>query len=104
MQGLEGFTPVKVACGRLHTVVVTEDGKVLTFGSGKVGQLGHGDSADSKLPKVVEGLAGHHVVDVACGKGTYRLILVVIGTRVASCVVATCGSRGTSLVATQSTR
>lgn len=78
VQGLEGFTPVKVACGRLHTVVVTEDGKVLTFGSGKVGQLGHGDSADSKLPKVVEGLAGHHVVDVACGK-EHTLVLTAQG-------------------------
>lgn len=41
----------------------------MTFGTGKSGQLGHGEPADQKLPRVVEGLQGRTIVDIVCGKG-----------------------------------
>ena len=41
----------------------------MTFGTGKSGQLGHGEDKDEKLPRVVEGLGDKTIVDVVCGKG-----------------------------------
>jgi hypothetical protein len=45
----------------------TEDGKVLTWGHGRHGQLGHGDLNSAKVPTLVKALERHHVVFVACG-------------------------------------
>jgi len=39
-------TPRQVACGRQHTMVLTESGNVYTWGRGVNGQLGHGERAD----------------------------------------------------------
>ena len=49
---------------------LAEDGKVLTWGHGGHGQLGHGDLANAKTvtPKVVEALEGQQAVSVACGR------------------------------------
>ena len=40
---LEGKKVIHVACGFEHTVCVTEEGDVYTWGFGKNGALGHGD-------------------------------------------------------------
>jgi alpha-tubulin suppressor-like RCC1 family protein len=40
---LENKKVVNVACGFQHTVCVTEDGEVYSWGFGKNGALGHGD-------------------------------------------------------------
>lgn len=40
---------------------------MLTWGHGGHGQLGHGDLANVKTPKVVEALEGQRAVSVACG-------------------------------------
>lgn len=40
---------------------------MLTWGHGGHGQLGHGDLANTKTPKVVEALEGQRAVSVACG-------------------------------------
>lgn len=45
----------------------TEDGKVLTWGHGRHGQLGHGDLNSAKVPTLVKALEHHRVVFVACG-------------------------------------
>jgi alpha-tubulin suppressor-like RCC1 family protein len=45
----------------------TEDGKVLTWGHGRHGQLGHGDLNSAKVPTLVKALECHRVVFVACG-------------------------------------
>lgn len=66
---MDGVSDVaKVACGRLHTAILTSDGRVLTFGTGKFGQLGHGERSNEAAPKVVSALSGKRVVDIACGK------------------------------------
>ena len=46
-----------------HTVAVTKDGRVLTFGRGK--DLGHGGEEDELVPQEVEGLAGLQVAGAA---------------------------------------
>lgn len=45
-----------VACGWRHTIVVSENGKIYTFGWSKYGQLGHGDFQDQLVPFQVQAL------------------------------------------------
>eukprot|EP01016_Furgasonia_blochmanni_P055157 TRINITY_DN9180_c0_g2_i3.p1 TRINITY_DN9180_c0_g2~~TRINITY_DN9180_c0_g2_i3.p1 ORF type:complete len:449 (-),score=135.74 TRINITY_DN9180_c0_g2_i3:261-1607(-) len=60
----------KVAMGPYHTAVITTDGKLYTFGYGKRGALGHGDSENRNEPRQVEHFANSRtrVVDVAVGQ------------------------------------
>jgi len=63
-----------VACSRHYSCGVSESGEVYTWGCGKDGQLGHGDSKDVHTPKAVRSLqskirnvscAEHHVAVVS---------------------------------------
>ena len=54
-----------VSCGFQHTVAVTEEGEVYTWGYGRNGALGHGNYELVMLPKKVEGL--QDIVKVDCG-------------------------------------
>lgn len=56
-----------LSCFVSYMLWLAEDGKVLTWGHGGHGQLGHGDLANVKTPKVVEALEGQRAVSVACG-------------------------------------
>ena len=62
-----------VACGGEHTCILTESGKVYTFGQASSGQLGHYvfDANDTiptvNQPKIVEGLGRAKGLSVACG-------------------------------------
>ena len=56
-----------VACGKMHTLVLTEFGRVWAFGSGGRGQLGTGDWEDRFAPTEVEGLRGDTFTFVAAG-------------------------------------
>ncbi|XP_075431589.1 RCC1 domain-containing protein 1 isoform X1 [Ascaphus truei] len=44
----------KTSCGSRHTAVVTRAGNLYTWGWGKYGQLGHGDTRSLDQPKLVE--------------------------------------------------
>ncbi|KZV38592.1 hypothetical protein F511_09343 [Dorcoceras hygrometricum] len=55
---------VNIACGWRHTLAVTEGQNVFSWGRGTNGQLGHGESADRNLPKIIEALS----MDGASGK------------------------------------
>ena len=57
-----------VACGAEHTVCLTEDGGVFSFGSGQYGQLGHGSKSDEQQPRKIIELMGTEVSQVACGR------------------------------------
>ncbi|KAL6057694.1 E3 ubiquitin-protein ligase herc2, variant 2 [Balamuthia mandrillaris] len=59
---------VSIACGASHTAVATGTGAVYTYGSGRYGQLGHGDKKDKAFPHLVEALREHDVIKVACGR------------------------------------
>ncbi|KAG6552531.1 hypothetical protein Mapa_005951 [Marchantia paleacea] len=63
---LENTQIVQVACGGYHAAALT-DGKVLTWGHGGHGQLGHGGLENTKVPSVVERLGNQRVVSIACG-------------------------------------
>lgn len=58
-----------VACGANFTAALTEDGKVFTWGSCHHGALGHNDTKDANVPKIVQDLDGFDVQKIACGEG-----------------------------------
>lgn len=48
-------------------VLILEDGKVLSWGHGGHGQLGHSSIQNQKVPTMIEALADECVVSIACG-------------------------------------
>ena len=69
---------VRVACGDRHTAVVNDEGRVITFGSGQHGQLGHGNGSDQLRPVMIDdeevngksAMCKHVVVSIDCGATT----------------------------------
>jgi len=57
-----------IACGGGHCLALTRAGELLTWGSGRQGQLGHGDDADAPSPRPIQmGRAGLRFVSIAAG-------------------------------------
>ena len=69
VEGLVGVKVAYVAAGFGHTVICTAEGRVWTLGRGLNGRLGHGGTATEMLPRIVEGLMGVKVAQVAAGGG-----------------------------------
>jgi hypothetical protein len=69
VEALVGVKAIQVSCGGAHTAVCTEDGHMHTFGLGKEGQLGHGDTEYKTSPALVQALEGKHITQVQCGDG-----------------------------------
>ena len=67
IEALSGERAVAVAAGNGHSLVLTEAGAVFSFGRCGGGQLGHGDTMNQHLPRLIEALRGDHVVEVAAG-------------------------------------
>ncbi|KAI1301314.1 Protein RCC2 -like protein [Halotydeus destructor] len=57
------------SCTAVHSVIITEGGRAMTVGRNDKGQLGHGDLVTQAVPKIVEVLKDHKVIDAATGKG-----------------------------------
>jgi len=64
---LGGERAVSVSAGDFHTLALTADGNVWSWGQGTYGRLGHGDEQNQLLPKKTEALAGERVVAVSAG-------------------------------------
>ena len=62
---LSGTDVVKVAAGVGHSMALTRNGHVYTWGAGGKGQLGHNNTHDQDVPKQVENLTD--VMDIAAG-------------------------------------
>ena len=59
-----------IAAGGLHSLAVTSDGHVASWGSDDAGQLGDGGTADRSDPRLVRGVGGSGVLsDVGCPSG-----------------------------------
>ena len=56
-----------ITAGGAGSVICTSEGRVLTFGNGNYGQLGHGGNTNERIPRMVKGLVGVKVVEVAAG-------------------------------------
>lgn len=61
IESLRGKEIVDVTCGGAHSAAITASGELYTWGKGRYGRLGHGDSDDQLKPKLVEALIGSHV-------------------------------------------
>lgn len=53
IEALQGFEIVDIACGGAHSAAITAAGHLFTWGKGRYGRLGHGDSEDQLKPKLV---------------------------------------------------
>ncbi|XP_047453396.1 probable E3 ubiquitin-protein ligase HERC3 [Mugil cephalus] len=51
---LWGAKVTKIACGRHHTLVLTEAKRIYSFGCGDQGQLGHGEESHASVPLPVQ--------------------------------------------------
>ena len=67
VESLLGKRPIQIACGGFHSAVVTQDGKMFTFGGGEHGQLGHGDKVNKVKPTYVQALDGIFLRQITCG-------------------------------------
>ncbi|XP_041049805.1 probable E3 ubiquitin-protein ligase HERC4 isoform X2 [Carcharodon carcharias] len=72
---LECKKTIHISCGEEHTVVLTKDGLVFTFGAGSYGQLGHNSREDEIKPRLVGYLFGNKVSQIACG--SYHTLVFV---------------------------
>jgi alpha-tubulin suppressor-like RCC1 family protein len=68
--GLNGKRPLKIACGNLHNIAVTEDGCMWTWGWGQTGALGHGNRRFQLFPTVINALRGDPIRCIAGGART----------------------------------
>lgn len=53
IESLRGVEVVDVAAGGAHSACITASGELYTWGKGRYGRLGHGDSEDQLKPKLV---------------------------------------------------
>merc|ERR1719270_197031 len=49
---------VKISCGPQHTVVVDDTNKAYSWGFGGYGRLGHSETGDELVPRLIQALAG----------------------------------------------
>ncbi|XP_007949902.1 probable E3 ubiquitin-protein ligase HERC6 [Orycteropus afer afer] len=68
---------IYISCGYEHTAVLTQEGKVFTFGDNSFGQLGHSPTAEKSGPQLVEGINGL-VSQIDCG--SYHTLAYVYTT------------------------
>uniref|UniRef100_A0A1J3H009 Ultraviolet-B receptor UVR8 n=1 Tax=Noccaea caerulescens TaxID=107243 RepID=A0A1J3H009_NOCCA len=64
---LESVRITQIACGGYHSLALTEEGKVLSWGHGGHGQLGNSSLRNQKIPTEIEALADKKIVFIACG-------------------------------------
>ena len=64
VRSLRNQQVVYITCGQEHTVCLTRNGGVFSFGSGSYGQLGHGSKSDEHLPRKIIELMGTEVTQV----------------------------------------
>ncbi|KAG1326378.1 RCC1 domain-containing protein RUG3, mitochondrial [Cocos nucifera] len=58
---------LQIASGGYHSLALTDNGKVLSWGHGGHGQLGHHSIQNQGVPLVIEALAQENIVFIACG-------------------------------------
>ncbi|KAG9408630.1 hypothetical protein AC1031_020482 [Aphanomyces cochlioides] len=74
---------LRVAAGKFHSMAISRDGALFTWGCGQDGQLGHGSYMDLSSPQQVMSLAAVDAVDVG-GGAAYTCVLLKSG-HVVSC-------------------
>lgn len=64
---LDGMAVTDIAAGYYHSLVLTGDGDVYSFGKGDAGQLGHGDTKSTYIPTKIEELTDKTVTAISAG-------------------------------------
>ena len=54
-----------VVCGKEHCLMLTESGRVYSWGGGSRGQLGHGTLSSESRPRLITALEGLRIVKIA---------------------------------------
>lgn len=68
IHSLSSFGPIShLSCGGAHVIALTNGGRVLTWGRGTSGQLGHGEMVNCLHPKSVESLEGIFIKHASAG-------------------------------------
>ncbi|GAM28582.1 hypothetical protein SAMD00019534_117580 [Acytostelium subglobosum LB1] len=67
IQSMTSHWVTQVSCGEKHTICLTKNGKVFTWGSSEYGQLGLGDTHRNCQPMLVTTLDKYHIIQIACG-------------------------------------
>ena len=68
IEALAGHRIVAVSVGWAgHSLALSADGTVWSWGGGDGGILGHGDEQDQPLPKKIEALTGQRIVSISAG-------------------------------------
>ncbi len=67
IEALAGRRVVAVSAGYFHSLAITTDGALCSWGGGIFSMLGHGDTQVQWQPKKVQALTGQRVVAVSAG-------------------------------------
>ncbi len=67
VEALAGARIRSASAGGAHSLVVTEEGALYSFGYGSKGQLGHGSDGHERFPKMVDALRNVHIAVAAAG-------------------------------------
>eukprot|EP00743_Colponemidia_sp_Colp-15_P004605 GILK01004964.1.p1 GENE.GILK01004964.1~~GILK01004964.1.p1 ORF type:complete len:1287 (+),score=231.43 GILK01004964.1:166-3861(+) len=67
----------QIVCGSTHTLCLTQDGQIYSFGRGDFGQLGYPDVADVALPRHVETIPSNICIFEIAAGGEHSLALGV---------------------------
>ena len=78
VEALAGQRVVAVSAGVCHSLAITADGGVWSWGFGGQGRLGHGDGQLQLLPKKIEAFADQRIVAVSA-TGNHNLALTADG-------------------------
>ncbi|XP_033924537.1 protein RCC2 [Melopsittacus undulatus] len=67
LSGIQVRSVVSGPCAA-HSLLITTEGKLWSWGRNEKGQLGHGDTKRVEAPKLIEVLGGEAIVLAACGR------------------------------------
>lgn len=71
---LKSTRVIQVACGGYHSLALTDEGEVLSWGHGGHGQLGHPTLQNHRVPLAIKALSDERIVHIACGGSTSAAI------------------------------
>jgi len=67
VQDLLNETIIEIAANKYHTIALTKDGEIFSWGHGRSGRLGHNSELSAPLPVLVKGLNDIKFVKIAAG-------------------------------------
>lgn len=67
-----------LACGRLHTIAISTNGDIYSWGSSSLGQCGHNSTLNVQVPTQIEAMKGINCREVACGD-SHTIVLTDTG-------------------------